>query len=130
MILPTRARLAAAAALCALPLGASPGYRGVAAVTVAIERFSDVLTERAAMPPAKTLLVLAGLALVWCATRRRTPPTRRVAQAATLGIGLAAAFAASRGATVTFVCASLALLLAAPPAWRRRGVFVPGAADR
>ena len=129
MILPTGTRLAAAAALCALPLGASSGHRGVV-ITVAITRFADAPDFVARLPQAKTLLVLAALALVWCATRLRTPATRQVARAATLGIGLAAAFAASRGATVTFVCAVLALVLVGPPAWGRRGVFVPGAADR
>jgi CHASE2 domain-containing sensor protein len=103
--LSTGPRLAAAAALCLVP------HVAVAAST-------------------RALLVLAALALVWCATRPRTASTRQVARAATLGIGAAAALAASRGAPVPVVCAVLALFLVVPPVWRRRGVFVPGAADR
>lgn len=67
----------------------------------------------------RVLIWAAILALVAVAALRRTLRTRRVARLATLLLGAALVFALSERTPPAVVALVLALLLVAPPAWRR-----------
>jgi hypothetical protein len=136
--LPTSARIWLASLLSLLPLGTAWSIQpGLFLPTPPIPGLCDpntgicdpdiptagVLapgsTELVSQSPARVMLVFAGAALFFVATRPRTENTRIVAQVACLSLGVAAALAAAHVATTTLLCTLTALGLVAPPAWRR-----------
>jgi len=146
--LPTRLRLAISAGLCALPLGlvwsASPGFLtagyiiyGDCGYTEDTYCTTDTYIPGAYIPgsqavgaqaAARVFLVFAALVLAYVATRDRTARTKRLARAATIGIGAALALALAGRAVPAVICLAPALALTAPLVWgrpRNQGAFVP-----
>jgi hypothetical protein len=151
--LPTNARLAVGAALCVLPLGlvwsASYGFvsfgyviYGDCAYSVDEVCTPDTYVPGAYIPgshvvgaqaTARVFLALAAVALVFAASRIRTPATKRLVRVATGAIGIALALAVSERAVSAIVCLAIALVLTVPLVWnkpRNAGVFVPGRTSR
>jgi hypothetical protein len=124
--LPTPLRLWAAAGLCILPLGLVWSSRG------SYRPGQHVLGSETS---ARVFLIFAAVVLALAAIRARTAFTRRLVRAATGGLGVVVALALAYRATLTLVCAVLALALVAPLVWtaadrRRAAVFVPGRLHR
>lgn len=99
---PTTTRLWAAAVLCALSLGLTWSYGAPV---------KDA--------PVRLFVVAAAAGLLVAALRARTPATQRLARAATAALTVALALVLGHGSRAGVLVLALALLLAAPPAWRR-----------
>jgi hypothetical protein len=134
-VLPTPLRLWAAAALAILPLGLN-WSRGFVSIGYTIYGNCSYTEDTYCTPdyyvpgtyrpgsmgsdvPARVFLVLAAVALVYAAVRRRTAATRRVARMGTVALGIAAALAAGAGVAATVLCCLLALVLTVPLVWHR-----------
>lgn len=132
--LPTAARLWAAAALCAVPLGLPWSYSGghyspgvlIDGGCASGEYCAPILVGGYVTPgsltlvsqaPVRVFVVIAVLGLLLAAVRPRTPATQRLARAATAAVAIALAVSTRQSAVV--VPLALALTLAAAPAWRR-----------
>jgi len=104
-ILSTTLRLSAASLLCVLALGMAWSYSAGSAVLVR-------------QAPVRLFVVAAALGLAATALRSRTPATQRLARTATAALGVAIALALGHGQGPVVLLLAVALILAAPPAWR------------
>lgn len=122
--LPTRLRLALAAALSLVALGLpwrtdTWAFGGCGSPGVC----EQVARSVGADSPTRLFLVGAFLALAVVAARTRTPGTRRIARAGTGCLAVGAVLAAADRSVPVLICTLAGLALSAPPAWRNRPVF-------
>lgn len=132
--LSTGLRLWAAVGLCIVPMGLlwsfSPGFLGAGTTIYGYCSDSfcspDIYVPGYYLPgqttigyqsPIRVFLLFAAAALVFAATRVRTPHTRRVARAGTVSLAIAALLSAAHGASLTLVCLLAALILTVPQVW-------------
>jgi hypothetical protein len=102
VMVPTTARLWAAAVLAALSLGLA---------------WSSAAPGRDA--PVRVFVVAAVGSLLVAALRARTPATQRLARLATGALTLALVLSLGHRTAPIALVLAMALILAAPPAWRR-----------
>jgi len=124
----TSARLWAAAALSTVPMGLVWSPAGGSS-----GHYLPGPATLGSQSPARVFLLGAAVALLYTATRTRTPGTRRVARLATAALLAGLALAAAARSPLTLVCAGFALALVVGPAWNTRstgGVLASSAPRR